>query len=75
VVALVIEEAVAGGEAAECAGDSVGGMGEVVEGQDPMAVSEGQQSGFGEREGAKGGGGQEPGEAAEPVLGTGKIEK
>ena len=58
VVALVIEEAVAGGETAECAGDSVGGMGEVVEGQDPVVVSEGQQSGFGEREGAKESGGR-----------------
>ena len=82
----------------------------MVEGQEPVVVSEGQQSGFGEREGAKGGdgrvdqgaehtgggglaaarrplknedgvgtqeaaGGQEQGEAAEPVLGTGKIEK
>jgi hypothetical protein len=50
VVALVIEEAVADGETAERGGDAVGGMGDVVEGQ-------------------------EPGEAAEPVLGTGKIEK
>jgi hypothetical protein len=72
-------------------------MGEVVEGQDTVVVSEGQQSGFGEREGAKGSGGltaagrplknedgvgirgaeggQKPGEAAAPVLGTGKIEK
>jgi hypothetical protein len=57
VVALLIKEAVAGGEAAECAGDPVGGMGDVVEGQDPVVVSGGQQSGFGEGEGAKGGGG------------------
>jgi hypothetical protein len=52
------EEDGAFGETAERAGDSVGGVGDVVEGQDPVVVSEGQQSGFGEREGAKESGGR-----------------